>query len=48
VTGDYSGLIELGKNILVDGKNAISAEIRKNWFVKSMKYIYAEVNTSSS
>jgi hypothetical protein len=42
-TGDYSGLIELGKTILIDAQNAISTEIKKNWFIQSMQYLYTDV-----
>jgi hypothetical protein len=43
VTGDYSGLIEFGKTMLIDGFNALSSDLRKSWFLKSMKYLYTEV-----
>jgi hypothetical protein len=48
VLGDYSGLIDLGKTALTDAKNAISVEIKKNWFLKSMKYLYTDVQPGSS
>jgi hypothetical protein len=48
VQGDYSGLIELGKTILIDNFNTISVEIRKNWFLQSMKYLYTDVEPGSS
>jgi hypothetical protein len=48
VQGDYSGLIDLGKTVLTDTKKAISTEIKKNWFLKSMQYIYTEVHPGSS
>jgi hypothetical protein len=43
ISGDYSGLIELGKTLLIEGKDAISNEIKKNWFLRSMKYLYTDV-----
>jgi hypothetical protein len=46
VSGDYNELIEFGKTLLLDGKNALSSEVRKNWFLKSIKYLYTDVHDS--